>query len=56
MKIKGQMSFVDEIIVDNFAGGMSSDGIAVVKANMPEWDEVVITNMAGFADYVAARA
>ncbi len=29
---------------------------AVVKANMPEWDEIVITNMAQFADYVAARA
>lgn len=29
---------------------------AVVKANMPEWDEVIITNMAQFADYVAARA
>lgn len=29
---------------------------AVVKANMPEWDEVIITNMAQFADYVAVRA
>lgn len=28
---------------------------AVVKANMPEWDEVVITNMAQFAEYVAVR-
>ena len=29
---------------------------AVVKANMPEWDEIVITNMAEFAEYVAAKA
>ena len=45
-RTKGQLSFIDEIIVDNFAG----------KVNMPEWDEVIITNMAQFADYVAVRA
>lgn len=43
--IYAQESLVDEIIVDNFAGGG--------RANLPEWCGAEITTMAQLTDCVA---
>lgn len=62
--IYAQESLVDEIIVDNFAGGGSaSTGIelavcppmatALGRANLPEWCGAEITTMAQLTDCVA---
>ena len=57
-----QIDILEEIIVDNFAGGGgASTGIelacgrpvSMVRANLPEWCSMKITTMGQFHDAVA---
>lgn len=54
----GQINLLDEIIVDNFAGGGGNAvpppfATTLVKANLPEWCGEEITTMAEFEKAVA---